>query len=200
MSYIAVDIESLGSTYDHPVVAVGFVVGDKLGNELESRLFVLPFDESKIEPRCKEEFWDKQPGLLDSFRKSEFKTEKDAWQAISDWLDAKETEYFGIELLSDNPAFDIALIDYNLHLHLNRRPMRYTKAGKYRSISDPSERLHMCPRWFRDTFKENFGFLHSHNPCDDARYIYLSQIYSEKYYHSNIFSFLTWKIPYLFSR
>jgi len=198
--YITVDVETLGSSLDDDIIAIGFLKGDNESEE-SSRLFLLPFDETKVEERCKREMELKCPGFPNQFKGSEYKTQAEAWADIRDYIDCFPTD---ATFVSDNPAFDIARIDYNLKKYTDRPPMRWAvkyieisdgtlicEAVRYRFICDPSERMEMCPWWFQYSFNRAYGYLHDHNPVNDARFIYLQQIYTDRYRKSRVplFSF-----------
>jgi len=201
--YLSVDLESGGSHFDNDDVAVGFFVGEPCDitddgepREIERRRFVLPYKVSTFEERCKKEFWDKNPILLENLGPSPYNTKDEAWKDIARYLDDLHERYY-VTILSDNPAFDIGRIDHNLYWYAGRLPMRYTPKGDYRPVSDPSEQLKMCPYWFQKEFKRRFKHLHSHFPEEDAEYIYTLQFYCDSYrFSSGFLCLLDWKLAY----
>jgi hypothetical protein len=185
-AYVAFDIESAGSDLDRPVLAVGVCHGTNL-IDYGKRRWCIEFQRAQIEKRCMDEFWSKHEDILQTIEK-EARNPYIVWKQIARFIDDLETLYpretHDIIFVSDNPAFDIALIDRNLKSMVDRLPLRYTKDGMYRTISDPSEQR----RWFPkrkelDEFvKENS--IHDHLPDNDAEQIYLMQVFMEGYHES----------------
>lgn len=172
---VSLDIEGTGDRFDAPIAAIGCVVGDAYGTVFERRCWCIKLDESEIEPRCKLEFWDKQKGLWERIQKDAKPEAEATANFVSFWNHLELTypsELFKWKILSDNPAYDITRIDYLVWKHLKRLPIRYTTAGVYRSIEDPSEQAYgtldesVC--WKRAEAK----CKHTHWPLDDAEFIY----------------------------
>ena len=181
--YVAFDIESAGADLHSPVLAVGVCHGTRFEDRKKQR-WCMKFQRSEIEKRCMDEFWSKHEDILSRIEKEARDTDI-VWKEIAQFIDGLETLYphetHKIIFVSDNPAFDITLIDVNLKRTVGRLPLRYTTAGVYRVINDPSEQRVWFPkRNEMDAFvKANSS--HDHLPDNDAEHIYLMQVFMEKY-------------------
>lgn len=188
-TYVAAYILCTGPTYTNKAIALGFAIGDGVGNIEETQLFTFPFEDKDFNPEYKKEFWDQQPGLLEMFRNSEFKHTEDAWKTISFWIDNLENRFkSNIVFLCADPGF----INHNLCKYAGRAPLHLSKKMQNREINNPSERLSMCPKWFTLNFQKTFSYLHKHNPCSEAEYILLILIYTNKYKNNEEY-FLNWR-------
>lgn len=186
--YCAIDIEKAGAKFTHKVLAVSFIVGRKNYFKIEKRLtvcFPVP-EENEFESRCLKEFWSKpeMKEILDRIRKEACKSEEEAVDKIDSFLNDLEKEYPDqeIEFVSDNPSFDVSAVDYLLLTYKGRLPMRYTSKGKYRYISDPSERLWVMGKTQQAKEYINEKIVeHDHWPENDATYIYASMLESDRW-------------------
>lgn len=186
---VSVDIETLGSQYKNPVVAVGFVVGDDVGNVINTRMYKLkanwlPISQGgEMEDRCHIEFWSKHPDLVE-FYKTDAVEQKEGWNAIRYFLDNLEQIHEGkkISFVTDNASFDIARIDYNLEKYCDCLPMRYSLTGQYRSIYPADDMLFMLPtKYVVDSLEHIKLKISDHNCVNDALTIYYQYIYAIKY-------------------
>lgn len=175
--YIAWDIEKGGPCFEHPIIAVGVCYGTK--TTYRKKRFCLTFDINNFEEKCLKEFWSKFPNILEKI-KSEATPVVETWEAITDFLTLLEVAYpedkYNIVMLSDNPAYDIGHIDYNLFHYTARWGLRYTDNGDYRFISNPCEQLVYHPN--KENIKRAVRALskHTHMPDDDAECIFMTQI------------------------
>lgn len=112
-----IDIEGRGrSVTRNGIISIGVCVGTGGGSPyprvIEKKRFDLqPFPEQSMDPKCKAEFWDKQPPhLLELLQRNatppmtgitEFRAYLDEWHAKDPML----------YIVSDNPAYDFAFID-----------------------------------------------------------------------------------------
>lgn len=185
--YCALDIEKAGAKFEHKVLAVSFVVGYKSRFEIAKKITVcFPVPEEKdFEKRCLEEFWspDEMQSILNRIRKEACKTEEEAVNKIDAFLNEIEEQWPDneIEFISDNPSFDVGTVDYLLWIHKNRLPMRYTSKGRYRWVSDPSERLYALgkSKEVKDKISKTV-VKHDHWPENDATFIYASMLEADK--------------------
>jgi hypothetical protein len=181
--YVAFDIEAGGSGYQHPVIAVGVCHGTV--GDYKRKRWCIRFNANTFEKRCVDEFWSKNQNILGIIER-EAMDEDVAWKEIADFIDSLELLYpastYRIKFVSDNPAYDIARIDYMLYVKRGRLPLRYTTEGKYRSISDPSEQVKGLPPAQRAVMdelvtsaKNRASVSHTHLPDDDAEVMFLEQ-------------------------
>jgi len=189
---IGVDIEKTGKMLmKHPVVSVGFVVCNDKAILLDSKRFnfditwKMESEGGDFEDRCWTEFWSKLPdAVIDAF-KADVMTQVEGWRAVAVWLDRLEQTYppaeYKIMFVNDNPSFDIANIDYNLELHADRHPMRYTSSGQYRTITTVDDAFYMFPRSAIGQIKADINKVvkHDHNPVNDAYFM------CQQYWHVN---------------
>jgi hypothetical protein len=184
--YVAFDIEKFGARFFDPVVAIGYCIGTPDGDILDSGIFCMKHHVSEMEPRCKEQFWDKQPEESMKRLFARMKPAKEEWNRFRDWFENLPTKYKDHELvlLSDHPSFDIAAISAGLTEYTGRNyPINYMgREGHeqltYCSVQDPSERLEMLSEIKQAFIK---GVLHAkgydmtHWAEDDAKYIFQLQ-------------------------
>lgn len=183
---LAVDIESMGAQLGSHVVAVGFCLGDTNGNVIESRSFYIkPPPAANFEPRCKTEFWDKHPGLFDSFLKKATDA-NEAYREIGQFLSGLE-KYDRVTILSDNPAFDLAHLDFALNKYLDRIGLRYSdnsSGNKYRWVADYSERTYaLGVSQEVDALAMKLAGLKTedlHDPANDALLIYHGTVITQR--------------------
>ncbi len=118
--------------------------------------------------RCYNEFWKQQPAqLLETLYEESLCPER----AISYFLSVEDRFPIG-EVMSDNPSYDLTRIDFAIkrYTYRSRRyGMHYTKEGKYRTVSDPSEIYHYLPPKIKSIIKQDKA---THFPDDDALDIY----------------------------
>jgi len=177
--YVAWDIESSGPGFQHPVVAVGVCYGTI--SAYRKKRWYLDFDTKDFDATCYEEFWSKNLDLLNNIKKDAVPQEQ-GWKSISTFLTELEQQHpkSRIVVCSDNPAFDLTLMDYNLYKYCNRLGVRYSDKGKYRQVMDPTEQRRFHPQ--KDLLKKRLyesGARHTHNPDDDAEGIYMQQVMLE---------------------
>lgn len=189
--YLAIDIEKTGRRLTDPIVAIGVAIGDKKTRlVLEKRSFYLPVPKNEdIEKNCWDEFWSKPDNLkiLEHIRANQqYDTEKAGIEAFDKYLDELTNLYPGrsIEIVSDNPAYDIGSLDYVLHEYCNRYPLRYTKdiVPIYRWIVDPSERLEQLGKYqfAKEVIEKTYNAIHDHEPSNDAHFILCQQFICDR--------------------
>jgi len=190
---VGVDIEKAGALYSHPVLSVGFAIGNKEGNLLQKKKFNIDAkwfsmsdingqieDYGDFEPRCVDEFWAKQEAnIIQACFEPKPRPPKEAWQDIACWINQLEIVYpeseYKIKFVSDNASFDIANIDYNLEKYAGRLPMRYSLDNKYRGIIAADDMLDMIPPDELKAVKERIdnAVVHDHDCVNDAHNIML---------------------------
>lgn len=187
---VAYDIEKAGALIDkHPVVSVGFFVGDLKGNELET--FRINFrvqwpvskenglDYRDFEPECWDSFWSKLDNNIKDQCLVDVHDFKTGWTKVKKWLVDLESKYESIDFLTDNPSFDTACVDYALEKYCNSKPMRYSSTNKYRDVIDvDSMFLMVIPHKKKNYIKQSVRekVIIDHNPVNDAHHIYLMYI------------------------
>jgi hypothetical protein len=106
------------------------------------------------------------------------------WEAFEAFLNRlheqfPQTRYEWV-IISDNPAFDIAKIDYQrLYYAGVKRSMRHAPGGEYIPISDPTEQIKGFDRDARERVRKTALAQHAptHDAKDDA--LYILQLYIE---------------------
>lgn len=186
--FVAHDIEKAGALLSHPIVSVGFYIGDAYGGKLETFQMNIKVkwpeakDYGDFEPRCWDNFWSKlSEEVKENITKDALEPEE-AWFKIKEWLVGLESKYSNIKFLTDNASFDSASIDYCLEKYCKSMPMRYSTKGAYRSIISADDKFEMLPSKLQQSAYEEIKkqVNHDHNPVNDAHYIYLLYHYSQK--------------------
>lgn len=202
---VAVDIESTGALFSHPVNSIGFTVGDMNGNILERKKFNIAvkwfkmtdgkMDYGDFEPRCVDEFWSQlSPEIISRCFTPEPEKPEYAWKNIASWINCLELKYPLEEgekpwkkfiFVSDNASFDIAKINYGLERYANRLPMRFSTTKKYRSVISADDMLDMLPK---EKYEEvmariNSMSIHDHDCLNDSHNIYLQGVEALKRGH-----------------
>jgi len=180
--YLAIDIEKGGDSQSaHPLLAIGVCLGSG-GREprvLEKRTWCLsPFPGQTMCPRCVAEFWSEFPALLERIR-AEAVEPLAGLASFDEWLTGLHARYApaSIELLSDNPAYDIGTLDGVLSARgIRTLPVRYLGDGAYRSIGDPSEMVKGQGTKAKVGTWAGARADHDHWPENDAEYIYWQYI------------------------
>lgn len=174
--YLALDIEGTGARLDAPIVAIGYCLGDEAERIIEKHTFCLKMPpDVGVEENCQKYFWDKHPDLWKRIEREAKPANTVAHQFV-DFINELETRFpeesYKIELLSDNPAYDITKLDFFVWNYTRRYPIRYSSTGGYRTISDPSEQGKALPNedecWEIAVSK----CQHDHWPENDAEQIY----------------------------
>jgi len=172
--YFSLDIEGTGKTLKHPINAYGYCIGDRYGNISDCGECHIKTDKSVLEPQCKEEFYDKHPGLWEELQKGAIDP-KDAARLL-DTVSREKAEKEGYQtiLISDCPDYDIARLDAFLYEHLERDPLRYDSKGNRRWVVDPSERASAFGKNIEEACQKEADdkVEHDHRPMNDAIHHY----------------------------
>lgn len=180
--YVAVDIESAGSSYDHAVLQIG-VAWSFDGEKFETKSFCSEeaFNLTGFETRCWEEFWTKNTKVLQRIQNEAIEDEF-MWLSFVEFWNAFDSKSKTVKVVSDNPTFDLGRIDHALS-KLKRLPLRYTQDGKYRSVDDPSEKIKGLPKSKREEIKAILEKTtpHTHWAPDDATHILKMNFLVDKY-------------------
>jgi hypothetical protein len=185
------DIETSGPQKSkHAMIALGWCLGFEDGTIIDSGYLCFKMDDTQsFDKDTKSNFWDKNKELLDKF----LLESKDTMSQISLFahkLDEWDTKY-DLHIVSDNPVFDVAWIDYYFDKYLDRKPLSYklnmSNRENYRSIFDSDSYargvLHMGYNKAKINDKivmQKFGFnvdnQYTHRPDQDAKYLFLYHI------------------------
>lgn len=189
---VAFDIEATGSDARSCPVAFGAAVGTPEGTVLLKRRWcVKPGEGDVIDPNCWSEFWANPERPENMVIWKEISA---VWQPAS--IVVKEfttflrtlAEAFGeVKIVSDNPAFDIGMIDVFLHRYdPGFGSLRYLGNPKmYRSIADPGQMLKGAflarpdLKLKYDWWVKSLGdkVKHDHRPENDAEVIFYNQVF-----------------------
>jgi hypothetical protein len=185
--FAASDIEKTGRLMKNKITSVGIVVGDEDGNILHKKKFNLEVDWfsedfkelGDFEERCVNQFWKKvHPDVIKELKTNSV-SQEEGWRLISEFFKSLEEEYppesYDIVFLSDNLAYDIAHINYNLEKYLNQPEIRYSSKDVYRSQYPADDLFYtMEPKALKEAEARIKKIVSSdHNPVNDAHVIYL---------------------------
>lgn len=163
-----IDLELINNV---DITAIGIYSGDKEGKTILKEEFWIKTDLSKMDPRCKEEFWDKHPELYELIEnggeeKAQVEAFIKAWDSIAEKAGVSEDH---IQLVSDNAECDYGRLSLLTMKHFPERgPVRFTTKGKYRSIDGYDSAV-----WKLGIDKIIDGYAnqvspHDHRPSNDA--------------------------------
>jgi oligoribonuclease (3'-5' exoribonuclease) len=149
--FLGMDIETTGQYLGvNAMIALGMVVLDENLQQLESFSIFLEEDGAEREQRCMDEFWAERKELFEKIMEQAIDPEE-AMNAMVDWLLGVEKKYANrLVVLSDNPSFDVAWINYYLAKY-TKHPMLYYGLAKtaegdfkyeYRRIWDTDSAFH----------------------------------------------------------
>lgn len=188
---IAIDIEKTLRTLTEGIVAIGVVVASKESDSytvLEKITFCMPFpedvkDSKLMDQEAWSQFWSnpkfKLEKVIERIKREAIPYEKSLKEFVEffDGIEERFPEH-EIEIISDNPPFDIGSIDGALDVTKTRKlPIKYNKTGKkYRSVIDPGERLDSLSMWHVATSIVDKKVDHDHWPSNDAlHHLYMAE-------------------------
>jgi len=174
---LVIDIEKGGNRLDHPLLAIGFCLGDLDRGVIEKRTWCCrPQPGQAWEMRCVYEFWCKHPDVMRRID-VEGKPLREQMTSIAEYLASVDARFptatHNVVVVSDNPSFDIGHFDYYFCGALpDQPPLHYSRANEYRTVEDPSERLEALHMWGAErTLLETLA-KHDHWPDNDAEKVH----------------------------
>ncbi len=185
---LAVDVEGTGQCFvKNPIVEVGISVKRlDTGETVMTSCHMGRAHSDEYEPRCMREFWSQVDP--DGERRLAYARARPQWDF---WLDVEMDfvntfrDHASVSVVSDNPAYDIAAISFNLQRYLNAPDVHYI-SGTYHAVRDSHSTLEVLaamrgePRkefekklldWFHGAFSDSERADHDHNAAHDACYI-----------------------------
>lgn len=139
----------------------------------------------KLDPRCKIEFWDKNPEIWKKVVESQKLTDQENKDMVQDFLnlweglDANGKVHVG--LCADNAEYDFRMANNIVSANTNRSDsIRYSSQGGYRGITDLGDAMWLLKVGEDLKKKVDLFFPHTHNPSDDAAHVILTNYFSEK--------------------
>jgi hypothetical protein len=192
---LAFDIERTGAFDTNHTIAIGASVVDENFKELDTFLYTCyDPDAVSFEDRCKREFWDKHPELLEKLRNEhytvpfrvhqrkmteQFQVFRRKWERKAE--EAKADYY----LVSDNAIFDGGYINQLIMRHTEDMPMPYSARlpHKYDALHDVHQQQVGLMRMLDPAYNSFFGMdeqikkafsppepikQHDHMPNNDA--------------------------------
>lgn len=169
-TFLAVDVEKKGARFAHPVIQVGVAYGTSL-DDIKTATFCFDYADVPFEKRCWDEFWTNHEDIYEKICAAA-QPPKEEWKRFAQFLnDLEPACHDKIEIVSDNPAYDVEAIDY--HLNAIRIGIRYSSKDKYRSVHDSTEMVKGLPGHYKKKIQEKTDRLaqHTHWAEDDARAI-----------------------------
>jgi hypothetical protein len=173
--YLVVDIEKLGSGYEHALIAIGAMVGSLESGVLEAREWHLAPEPGQVpEQRCMDEHWSKFPEQLKALQ-SDAQPFQPTMLAFLAWWDQAQERFPGIRIVSDNPEYDLGQLNwYSKKAQPERRfSMRNVQAtGAYLWVEDPSEQLTGLDMFRPAQSMANMLSKITHLPGQDVEHIF----------------------------
>ena len=201
---LVVDLETSGDFIEVPkdsemepswLISIGAVVLCVETNKVVSsaRFSLLPEEGQGFEPKCWDQFWNKEdpPGsgerpllkILEEF-KAEAVHPKKAMQNFVDWVDEQERTYPTLVVWGDCLAFDYGIwLSTYIQRHLGLRSMLFNRRDKWRPIRCTESYGRALAHWTGGKSEEMWAKLermipdfpdkdlHCHDPVKDAEYI-----------------------------
>lgn len=167
LNYIlAFDIETSGSSYLHNgILSIGASLQDNNGKEHKFFEVNINLPREKVfEEKCKVNFWNKYPEALDYINSNTVEPNIGI-QLFAKFLDEVDLHYPRLSIVSDNPSFDIAWLDYYLIKYSNRKPLRYSSTSdNYRMIWDYGS-IQKIWLWLKTSSKSFYHFFNNSSIC-----------------------------------
>ena len=118
--YYAVDVEKKGAGFEYPTIQVGYAHSTSIDVKPVSGSFCFNYAKVPFEPKCHKEFWSKNLDIYARiFAEAKGKDPVEEWKKYAASLDKLEEKHDKIEIVSDNPAYDIEAVDYHLFKDAN---------------------------------------------------------------------------------
>ncbi len=179
-TYISFDIESAGANFENPILQVGVAWGSDSDN-IQTRSWCFDHPDGPFEKRCVDEFWVHHKDILERIQKeakASGRTVDEQWKNFATFMDDLYKTH-KLVLVSDNPAYDISMIDYELRSRkLKSSGLRfspYPKPNTYLPVHDPTERIKGLDNDKANVIREAVNKIakHTHWAADDALNILL---------------------------
>ena len=143
---LAFDIEAKGCAFENPVIQIGAAWGTNL-KDIQSRSWCFDYRDRPMEKRCWDDFWSQNQATYERIVR-EGKAAGDPaaqWKSFARFLQDMykyHSETSELELVSDNPAFDLTRIDQHLKEEkVKDAGVRYGPGNAYLSVVDPTEQI-----------------------------------------------------------
>ena len=185
---LAVDIEGTGQCFvKHPIVEVGISVKRlDTGRTMTTSCHTGRAHSEEYEPRCVREFWSQvDPSGERRLAYTSAQPQWDLWLGVETEFVQTFRQHGSVSVVSDNPAYDIGGISFNLQRYLNVPDVHYI-SGTYHAVRDSHSTLEALSAmrgelrrefetklldWFHDAFPASERAEHDHNAAHDASYI-----------------------------
>jgi DNA polymerase III epsilon subunit-like protein len=167
---LAFDVEASGSSLtQNGIVSIGASLQDKNSNELMYFQVNLSLPRGRIyEEYCLENFWLKNSEAY-NFVNQNPQHPKIAMKQFCEFLEFAEEKYPNLILVSDNPSFDIAWLNFYIAKYTERFPINYSTNKNYRMIFDIGS-IKKTLLYIKEVNFET-KWVHNHNSLNDARRI-----------------------------
>lgn len=181
--YQTIDIEAINNT---DVTGIGMCVGNSDGITLYKKDWWITPDLSKMDKKCKAEFWDKNPGAYKAMIKYGLPEQEQIRDFVKEF-DGQANEFgineIDLRQLSDNSEFDYGRLAPYIKNHCDREPLRYTTKKEYRPITDLGD-----GSWCLGTYSIIKSAVteiqeHDHFPSNDAEHIFLTHIITDEVFN-----------------
>lgn len=187
-----IDIEGRGpNAYLNGIVSIGVCVGDITGVIEKRRFDLLPYDNQSMDIKCKADFWDKNPGLLEKLERNSLRPEKGIREFrhyLDEW-DQKVKNSDELYIVCDTPGYDFHFINSYLDREgLQPLCMRYNPQRNdydFRALHDADSYARgYCKQLPQDPWVSNSDLIKTYNlaplpdtlkphmPEDDAESIF----------------------------
>jgi hypothetical protein len=174
----SVDVETSGpDPLFNGILSIGYCLGDFEGNVLEKKRIDLKLDvDQTLDSQCFANFWSK-PGPAKVLKTIQ-KNPVSSFQGIKFFVSRLDQfdKHYDLQIITDNPSFDLYFLNFYISKYLNRRPLNYKFGKSYRRITD--SRSFQVGK-FGNSYKgivnrhvKQSTNKHDHFPDNDAEYIY----------------------------
>jgi hypothetical protein len=139
MKFLCIDIETSGPyVTQNEIIAIGTCyINSENESIIEIKRFTFDYSDEKFNEQTYAEFWQHHQDKLAVFKNDK----KSTINHFADYVDTLQTNEKDLIIISDNPQFDIGFINYYYETILKRKPLCYTKNGKYQLIVDQNTYL-----------------------------------------------------------
>jgi hypothetical protein len=181
----SIDIETSGpQIIKNGIISLGYCIGSLHGKTLVKKRINMKLDDNHtFDEDTYNKFWLKHIDILDKLKENQVDPKTGMNEFIKD-VDEYDSKYKLI-IVSDNPSFDLAFVNYYLAKYLDRKPLTYKLNSYYRPVYDTDSYSRGVMNQTYDNIRVNDLDLikkfrltitsnkdQSHYPDDDAFYIY----------------------------